>query len=276
VAMLRPQDSIERFNKVFVFKEKPNTLINKKIKIDLGDKKVDCLGYNFYHKNPNLIPEIAATPPSYLPYVAFTERLADKKLLDKMQKNSYIRVGTNDFSGFKSERKDIYIADYNFIEQSNALDFLRDYHENHKFIFLYPLIFSDQQLCEDFAYYSKSLKNRELIADFDYDSSFIVNNIDKPIKILYKGGHPIKDLKTIIYLKKIGGRQQLKLSKDYKVQDELSNKIFKWYYSDSQLSYYNFYKEDSKAISLMNKSDSEIRLLLKQNPLTFESKSIDF
>jgi hypothetical protein len=122
VRMVRPTDPLTTFTHIYFFKENPNTSISKKINMRMDNKTL--YGYGFYKKFFPLKNEISEVPPRYLPYDSFVERLANTKSYDTMKQSSYIRVENKDFTDYKPDRTNIYIADYDFIHLQESLDFL--------------------------------------------------------------------------------------------------------------------------------------------------------
>ena len=172
VSLMKPTDNEKNFSKIIYFKDNENTKIPQSLTV-YGDNK-DIYGYGFYKAISPLKPEIALTPPSYLPYDAWVNKLKNSKDYDKMKRASYIRMETNDFSDYKPKVKNIYLADHDFLYQNNAENFIQEY-KNHFFYFTHSLIAKDEPTATKFIRYS-SLFDSRIVIDFRYNEDFFYEN----------------------------------------------------------------------------------------------------
>lgn len=61
-------------------------------------------------------------------------------------------------------------------------------------------------------------------------------------------------------------KNQINIFNPFHKKEDFVSYIFSWGFSKAFISYENFYSSNKKALNYMEKSISEIRLLLKQNP----------
>lgn len=277
VIMMRPNENIERFSKIIYFKDNEKTILPKTLNV-YGDKK-DIYGYGFYKKNSPLKPEIAAVPPSYFPYDAWVNKLKAPSDYDRMKSSSYIRLETKDFVDYKPNRTYIYIADHNFLYQENAEDFLQEYKRTHCFNFIHSLVAKEESTAYKFIRYS-SLFNRRIIIDFRYNEDFFFNNYKE--KVIFPNNkydneselnYLLRMTKIAIWFKKNEVPFQQSI---YPTQNKIDEKIYQWA-KDNRFngSFYEYYQNDEKILSLADKQTSELRLLLKSKPSSFKSSDLD-
>lgn len=125
VIMMKPNEDEEKFSKIIYFKDNPNVILPKTLEV-YGEKK-NFFGYGFFNKAFPLKPEIAETPPSFLPYDAWTNKIGmGIKDYEKMKRSALIRLETEDFADLKRNpvTKHIYLADRNFLYLPEAEAFL--------------------------------------------------------------------------------------------------------------------------------------------------------
>lgn len=275
VVMLKPEDDITPFSHIFYFKEKTNTII--KNSLDLSNEKCSILGTGFYGKTPCLKPEIHCLPPAYEPYDIYSYKLKVSKGYDVFKRSSLVRVETNDYAGFNKDNKNIYIADSNFLYSAGAESFLQE-NKNHNFLFFNPLLAKDRETALLFSRYS-ILFNRDIVIDFPFDKEFFLENIKEkfifPCK--YNGNERVENflLRTtkmaLIYKNKnvyfrINGKFPNTPAAQY---------INQWIRSPQRISYAELFKDNTKALKELNGLNTELRLLLKQNPLKININLID-
>lgn len=268
VKFMRPTDDEGRFSKIIYFKDSLKLQIPKSVNV-YGEKK-DIYGYGFYKSIIPLSPEIAATPPIYLPYDAWTNKLSSKSDYESMKHSSYIRLETNDFSDYKKDASRIYLADHDFFSLEQSKSFLEEYSKNHKFCFVHMISAKSKEEAEQILKYSHLL-NRKLIIDFNYDEDFFYRFFDKNIFLKdarreneTDANCMLRFIKTILWYKKSGTHIYLPIPAN---EGKLWNYLYKWAkdYRNTN-SYYEYYKDNVEARFLLDKIESEIRLLLKQNP----------
>lgn len=275
VIFMRPKDNEGRFSKIIYFKDNDKTPIPKTLTV-YGDKK-DIYGYGFFKTISPLRPEIAITPPSYLPYDAWFNKLKNCKTYDKMKCSSYLRLETKDFTDYKPTKQTIYLADHNFLYLKDAEDFIQEY-KKHQFDFTQTLTATDIQTAERFLRYS-TLFNKAIIIDFRFNEEFFFDNYNE--NILFKNTK--QDNETLDnYLARL-----IKMSLWYKnhkkifwqlhseTKSELEIYIMAWIKSPITASYKDFFYNNQQALGLMESASSNIRLLLKQNPQTITRSSLD-
>lgn len=269
VRMVRPTDPLTTFTHIYFFKENPNTSISKKINMRMDNKTL--YGYGFYKKFFPLKNEISEVPPRYLPYDSFVERLANTKSYDTMKQSSYIRVENKDFTDYKPDRTNIYIADYDFIHLQESLDFLQEY-KKHNFKFTHGLKIDNEILYNQFIRYS-NLFDRRLYITFNYSKDFLLENYYE--NIVLNINKPLNEIIQIILFLKSKENSKAILEKVSNI-NQLQDYVIKWGYAAARESYYEYYKKNRNAINLAEKSDSNIRLLLKTKPKNYKSSNIDF
>lgn len=276
VIMLKPKDSITPFNRVFYFKE------NKKSKIpnslDLSDEKIKVIGSGFYGKLPQLKPEILNTPPAYDPYDIYSYKLKVSKGYDTLKRSSLIRIETNNFAGFDKDNTNIYVADSNFLYSAGAEDFLQQ-NKNHNYLFFRPLLAKDMDTALRFLRYG-ILFNREIIIGFKFDQDFFIENMNE--KFVFACGLRENESEENFLLRMTKMALVYKNKKKlFRFFDAIPNTpaaqyVVQWATTSStQLSYAQFFSSNGKALSELNGMDSELRLLLKTDPLKINIKSID-
>lgn len=267
VSFINPSKDLDRpYKKIFCFKDNIESKINRKI--DLSKDNIVRQGYGFIGRHKELIPEIQNTIPCYLPYDSFTEKLSIKSY-DELKNSSLIRVSTNNFGDYKRDRTKIYISDVNFTAVKNSLDFLDEY-KKHSFSFFYPLKFQDKDLYLRFNKYSRIIREKNLIVDFDFDydffkefyndrTLFIVNDIEKYLKL-------------ILFYKKQGLHSYVSCD----ISGPLLNQVNKWRLNKKQISFVDYCEQNKIEIKEINNINTELRLLLKANPKTISYEYLRF
>jgi len=183
VIMMKPGEDEGRFNKIIYFKENPNIALPKTLNV-YGENK-EFTGYGFFKKVFPLPEKICNVPPSYLPYDIWTNKI-DMPIADyeKMKRNSYIRLETNNFADYKEKSKVFFIADKNPFSLTNTFDFMNE-NKNKYFHFLYPPILNDEETANKFIRYRKLINKNFVInfrcsEDFFYDYySEVIFKLDK-------------------------------------------------------------------------------------------------
>lgn len=277
VVMMRPNEDEGRFTKIIYFKDNANIMLPRTLTV-YGDKK-DIYGYGFYKQISPLKPEIAAVPPSYLPYDAWVNKLKAPKDYDRMKSSSYVRIETEDFVDYKPDRTQIYIADHDFLYQKNAEDFLQEHKNKHRFNFIHSLVAKDEATACKFTRYS-SLFTRRIVADFRYSEDFFFDNVkeniifpDKKYENETELNYSLRMTKIAIWCKKTGAALQWPA---HTTHETFSEKIYDWARDNSfRESFYEYYQNDKKVLKLADKQPSELRLLLKSKPIVFESSDLD-
>ena len=244
VTMVRPNDALGRFDKIFYFKDNPNTVISKSLNLTGSNKKL--LGYGFYKKTEILKPEIFNLPPLYYIYDSFLDRLSYKERYESLKKNSYVRVETNDFVDLKPNTL-IYVADYDFCAQEKAEDFLDEYKNRSIFFFHQPKL--SCAALPKFSKYSQTLRPR--IIDLDEDvfiEECYDRNIIFPLNIFPKEtieNYRLRLMKMgLIYKnKKTAPPRPRFYSSEV---DDFADKIMNWIVTPEFISFSNFYSNNSQ------------------------------
>lgn len=271
VTLMRPGDDEGRFNKIYYFKEYPNTVIPKTLSVYGPNKSI--FGYGFYRKTDILPPEIFKLAPLYYLYDAFTDKLSSSIPYPMLKNNSLIRVETNDFADYKPNAA-LFIADYNICDFGDkAVNFLEEY-KNKSLHYLYQPHLSCAALPK-FSRYSALLSPR--IVDFEINV-FIEecrdSNITFPIYQLSKEtleNYRLRLLKMgLIYKSKDAKPITLLLEKP---NDEFCLELINWIKKGGRISFINFTKEPEIQKQIEN-NGVEFRVLSKANPLTFNPQNL--
>lgn len=272
VIMMTPKMDEGRFDKIIYFKETPFKDLPKSLSV-FGEKK-SIFGYGFYKKSELLPKEIQETPPIFLPYDLYFDKLTNKNDYNTLRRSSLIRLRTNDLTGIQNDNKNYYIVDYDPVKCENLLDFIKE-HPDKKISFFYSLKFTDINELNKYEPFAKQITNRFHIA-FKFDLDFFKTHLSD--KYLYYGSkmdendmsYWLRLIKCILIIK----QQQKSISFLYLENDKFSNSLSKWLKHSKCISYYNYYKNTENE-NFINTMPQKIRILLKQNPQTFNSKNID-
>ena len=269
VVFTKPNQDLERFNKIFYFFENTNIQIPKSLFI--SNDKSQCYGCGFYNSFRPLINPINDSPPSFIPYDLEEDKIKDLKNYNKIKRRSLIRLENKDFTNFDSNKRHIYLADHDVLYQNDIESFIKEYNKFNLNCY-YPLnIYSEDKL-DRVNQYSQYFKGNRYNLLFNYTKetfdkygscNYIFNFNDFTTK-----DNRIKFIKSILYLKAKGLKPYF--NKFNKIPTELEP-IFKWYNSGLQESYYSYISDKPELITQFNlnfKNDSDYRLLLKQNPKT--------
>lgn len=289
VRLINKEENMNKYNKIIFFKQNPNCAIPKGLDF-CGDKKI-IHGYGFFNSFTSLKDEINQMPPDFMIYDVNSDRIKDISLYNKIKNNSLIRVENNDFTYFNKEATNIFITDYNFLNLSQAEDFLKEY-KKYNINFLWPLIAKNEQSIQTFFQYIYN-SNRRLIIDFKFSYDFFMKYYYEPIVFQIKETSYDKDtqsffkrfIKMILISKNENKPINLQLinptvihKKENKLYN-IYNLIGKWGMSKTQESFYNFIQNNKKDYDNVENTlinNTEIRLLLKQNPKNYNIQNIDF
>lgn len=290
VKMGMPKEDLGRYSQVIYFKRNPNQKIPKHL--SLSGERIQIYGYGFYRKFTPLKPEIAATPPSYFPYTGpIEEKIKNPSQFKQIEKNSLIRVENNDFTDFKEDCSTIYIADENFVYIPNAEDFVKEYKRDYNMRFLYPFIAKDEETFEKF-FPIACVSDKRIVVDFEFSKDFFEKYYYE--KIFFAAEPRAHESNPSVYLQRIvkmiliakHGGKRVQFTPQKFNQLELSAKpllglwedVVAWSKDKEQTSFYEFYGKNKAMSNLedMMASKKNLRLLLKQNPKTLDTRSIDF
>lgn len=285
----KPKENFDRYNQTIFFKSNPNTKIPKALNLAGEDKQI--YGFGFFKEFSPLADKFSKIEPNYLPYDLEEDKIKNIKLYNHIKKNSLIRVENKDFSDFKKDCNTIYIADYDFLNLSNADDFIKQFKRDYNIKFLYPLITNNVEQFEKF-FSIAIISNRRLVVNFKFTKDFFKKYYYENI---FFSAEPFEcETNPSIYLQRIlkmllwAKNEQKSISFTSKTFNKielkekpllsLSDYIYKWGYIKSDISCYDY------LISVMDRDFLEnliankrnLRLLLKQSPRTFDIKNVDF
>lgn len=282
-------ENLERYNQVIFFKSNPNTPIPKTLSLTGETKQI--YGYGFFRKFYSLKPQIQKVPPIYIPYDLNEDKIKNLSLYKKIKRNSIIRIENEDFSDFKKDSKAIYVSDYNFLDLPNAENFLIQYNKKYQINFFYPLIAKNEEIFRKFFPFIHS-NNRRLVVDFEFNRDFFKEFYFE--NILFSSSPQKSEQNPSVYLQRIlkmilwskHEKRKVLLTKNSFNSIELKEKpllklfpyIYKWNNSNSLISCYNYLISEMNVEELedLTINKKNVRLLLKQNPETFNTQYIDF
>lgn len=290
VKMGMPKEDLGRYNQIIYFKRNPKQLIPQDLSV--SGEQIQIYGYGFYRRFTPLKPEIAATPPSYFPYTGPIEgKIKNPMQFKQIERNSLVRVENNDFTDFKEDCSTIYVADENFLYIPNAEDFIKEYKRDYKIRFLYPFIAKNEETFEKF-FPIAEVSDKRMIVDFEFSKDFFEKYYYENI---FFAAEPRENecnpsiflqriVKMILMAKHDGRRIQFTQQKFNQLELNLKpllslwEDIIAWNKDKEQTSFYEFYKKHKDISDLENMvaTKKNLRLLLKQNPKTLDTRSIDF
>lgn len=289
VKLGRPQEELSRYNQVIFFKANPNTKIP--LKLNLAGENKQIYGYGFFKRFSPLREQFMNETPNYLPYDLEESKIKKPSLYKQIKKGSLIRIENQDFSDFKKDSHNIYVSDYNFLYLDNAHDFISEYSRNYKINFLFPLVAKDQKTFEKF-FHIATVSNRRMVVDFKFSSNFFKKYYYESIlftsipfeRELVRGDFLPRILQMILWSKK--EKQKLGLTNDSFSKIEVKThpslklwpQIYNWNLSKEEISCYDFISNIFNKNELDNilYNNKRLRLLMKQDPKTFDIENIDF
>lgn len=279
VIFLRPQDNFGRCNKIIFFKARPETKLPLKLSI-VGENKI-FYGYGFYKHFSSLKPNVKDSKPSFLPYELQAERLksTELKFLQKIKNSSIIRAENYDITGFKKDSNKIYLADEKMSIES--INWLLDNYKQYKIDFLYDVEIDEDQFISLNNYFL-DMKCPPIISS-NYSCDFFKKYSSFNVRWLIKPNNKESNLnlfverliKMILWCKYHNDKLQFTVptfSKTQQTTYPLINFIFqlsKWAKINSSISFYDFLKskKDKDLIKNIVDNKTNLRLLIKQNPL---------
>lgn len=282
-------ENLDRYNQIIFFKANPNTTIPRALSLSGETKQI--YGYGFFRNFSPLKEQIRDIPPNYLPYDLNEDKIKNLPLYRKIKNNSIIRVENEDFSDFKKDSTSLYVADYNFLELKNAEEFLNKYKAKYQINFLYPLVAKDEDTFKKF-FSIACASNRKIVVDFKFSKDFFEKFYYE--KICFSAKPMKEEQNPSIYLQRIlkmilwakSENRIINFTKIHFNQIELKEKpllklsehIYKWGITKTDISCYEFLssKMDIKELENLTATKRNVRLLLKQNPKTFDTQSVDF
>ena len=276
VKMLTPTDEFSSFNSIIFFKQYKDTPIPKKVNVT--DKKYSLYGYGFYGKNTPLKKEITLCRPSYIPYERFDYKLKTPFSFHLLEKHSLVRVSTNDYADLKEKDNCIMIADEYPLQVSNMKEFLDKYKKYSDFTFFHTLKVDSKENLEKFYQY-RNLFRKKYIMNFRFDeNTFFQYMNDSNVVFQFKQEDWESKNNLFLRLTKMilaYKHNNVKYRNPYPFTDKFLSYIDNWGKSVSCVSYEEFYKNNKEALRFMAAATTELRLLLKQNPLTINNEYLD-
>ena len=273
VILMKKKEDEGRYNQIIYFKDNKNITIPRNVNVIGKNKKV--YGEGFFNKKSTLPQPYCDVPPNPMIYLNVFDKY--KKLnWNNFSANSIIRLSNQDFTGYKTAAPRIYIVDRDFCQLEGAEDFLQEY-KNKDFYFFHTLEIRSEEEFNRFMRYTLIL-SKPLYINFKFSKDFFIENIKEKLHFnLYYPQEGEKDfllrVTKVILLSKYYNKKII-YNLNY-ARDPLIKNILLWSNKDN-VSYQNFYKGNKEALSLMEKASTEVRLLLKTNPLTLNTNLIDF
>lgn len=275
VTMLTPKTmDIGRFDKIIYFKERYNAN-NRNLK--LTTPKTEIYGQGFYGKFYPLDDKYNSSPPSYLIYEPYFDKLV--KSFETLKNNSHIRIENRDLTYFHKEKSKIYVADINYFNTDNPFDFLEEY-KNYYFYFIHGAKVNNSNDLSKFNKYQNIFLS-DIILNYNYDEETFKNyclnyHFFCPIGVIrdYEDEQEAlcRAAAQILYLK----TYNLTTIRYNHFSTELGKAIMTWGGTKTQESFVSYYS-NSKAISnAILLAPAQLRSYLKTSPKKIKSSQIDF
>lgn len=265
--------NISHYRKIIVFKNSPTLKFPSEI---LANEKAEIYGYGFYWRFIPLDEKYQSSSPNFLAYFFFSERILNIKKYEKIMDNSIVRVENMDLTGFKPDRKMIYVADHNFIQLPNAKEFLINY-KQYKIDFLEPLVVKNEQ--ELFTFFPLIKQStRRIIIDFEWDD--ILFDLYKREKVLFNLPQRFLNGKFIylcelikLILKEKNDNStilfnylQLEPTQKKMPYFQILQEVLKWGSNKNQKSFLEFCPEIERQHFKIFLNNDELRILSKTRP----------
>lgn len=274
--MMTPTTDEGRFDKIFYFKDFPST--NPPKNLILSGPKKSIYGYGFYKKFFPLAAKYDGIKPSFIPYDSFSSKLTNSKSYEIMRRSSIVRLENQDFSGWVDDSNRCYIVDQNPAQLEQTLTFLQE-HQDIKISFYHGLKMKDEEMYYKFEPLMGKVIN-DLVVDFKFSPTFFKNSLNS--KSFYNiQQREDEDYDTyisrLINMILISKRQGLSFHGSYAAQKTFFGEaLSKWMRAKgTPTSFYKFHM-NTEYEQCVNSCSAKVRMLLKQNPLTYDSQSIDF
>lgn len=285
----KPNENFNRYNQTIFFKSNPNTKIPKTLNLSGENKQI--YGYGFFRTFSPLKDKFSLMKPNYLPYDLEENKIKNLKLYNSIKKNSLIRVENEDLSDFKKDSSIIYISDYNFLNLSNATDFLNQYKKQYKIYFLYPLIANNEDTFRNF-FSIAAISNRRLVINFKFSKEFFQQYYYE--NVLFTSEPYACETNPSVYLQRIltmilwAKKEKRPIGFTNKTFNKLEIKekpllslwshIYQWNFIKENINCYDYLSSiiGLEVLENLTSSKKNLRLLLKQNPESFDIKGVDF
>lgn len=274
VTMLTPKIDEGRFDKIIYFKEKKDSCVNQNLILTGSNKEL--YGQGFYNKFYPLDDIYKNVPPAYLIYEPFFDKLV--KEFKNLKKNSFIRIENYDFTDFKKNCKTLYIADINYFDTSSPFDFIDEY-KNYYFYFIHGIHIHDQNLlplCYKYeALFKTAVQVRcnyteQIFKQYaPYNFDFLIH---KQRENETQSNYILRIAVQILYYKTL----KRTIAPRANSKAILGNKILLWGAKNLPQSFETFYQNDKEVQKLLVTAPSDLRCVLKTNPLKIKSSEIDF
>ena len=275
ITMVRPQDPLERFNKVFFFKDSKNVL-GKEASSKLIIENKTLMGYGFFGKTERLKPEIFNQKLNYKCYDEVSWKLSNKADYPNIVKNSFVRFETEDFTDYKPERPLIYINDENLAAVPQVFDLLQQY-KNHTFCPLHSIKINDENIEQFMRYddlirgiYSCNDYSPDLFREYHSNKKIVFNLSQHSRETEMHYAKRLMVMGLMFKNKKVTPRPLAGITKK-----GMTEKISNWILKNDQRSFMAYYSDDKEVQKMIVNAPSEIRLLYKTNPLTITSSTFD-
>lgn len=276
VVMMNPSTEVGRFSKIYYFQD--NKKVNIPLSLKLSGPNVNLFGYGFYGKDELLPEPIQATPPSFLPYDIYCDKLAIKKTYETVRRRSVIRAATYDLTGL-TDSKHVYVVDRSPAQCENLIKILKSYPEK-KFTFFHGLRMKSMEMIEIFRPYLPQLCNR-LVVDFNYSPEFYEAHCGDLSHYYFNISiRPFESeldyiermIKVVLILRK----REIEVALPIRNNDPpLLKAICEWNNEKKQQSFAE-YSKGKEYENFLYSTPINIRSLLKKKPEKVNSSSLDF
>lgn len=273
VYMFSTKDSDKRFDKVMYFKEIPKTKIP--MGVEIAGEKRSHYGYGFYKVPIQLKPEYYTVPPAYDIYNKYFDKFAIN--YEIFNKSSYVRVANENFIDFDDNKLRIIIADNDFLYVPSATQYIKDHFAKHNFYFAHPIIARDEETVAKFEPYIDNFQ-RKITIKFDYSEDFFYEYCGS-VYFSYDRREGEREENYLIRIAKMGlwckAKNRIGFYYNHSVPGTFDYYIKEWINKGTQLSFYEFYKNNTDVLKSLNSCNSELRLLLKTAPPTVSKGDLD-
>lgn len=206
-------------------------------------------------------------PPSYLIYEPFADKIS-KDTYNIIKNHSFIRLESNDFTGFKSDKRKILMADNEPAALPNFIEFLQEYKDYE--IWPRQVDVTVNNLSTAKAISKCYNLNAKVKLNCSYDYDFFVENykhMNFHLQVPFENESELHYLhrliRTILFYKSHSATVPFFYNPYNK---NLQYYIVQWGLNKTQLSYQDFYKDNIDALKYLIAAQGEIRLLLKTTP----------
>lgn len=289
VNLAKKGENLGRYNQIIFFKNRSNTIFPKNISLH-GDN-IQIYGYGFYNRFIPLNDKFTNVPPSYLIYDIVQENIKNINLYNQIKKGSLIRVENNDFTDFKSEQKNIFVADNDFVYLPAAQDFIQKYKRDYNIKFLHSPIARDEETFLKF-FSIIAASNKRFFIDYKMTTkTFLKYHYEK---VIFSPEKFQDEHNPSIYLQRItkmillakynnkpllfGNKSFTKIEKQKYILLNLFSPLMEWNKSLEPISFFEFAEKQGMDMDKLNNllaNKRKLRLLLKQSPTTLNIQSFD-